>query len=197
MGHLERKHREKQQIKDSILEAALAIAKAEGWQAVTIRRISDAIEYTTSIVYGHFESKEDLLEKLADSGFEQLYTKLEKVIARENDPSRQLLELSMINWKFAVEHKALYELMFSIKRTNSRNATKGMDLVRSIFVQLTGKQEVTAYILNWLCLRRGCIQLLLQDSELPKASAAAAKPEKLYNEFMSRFIESIAAAKGS
>ncbi len=191
MGHFERKQREKQQIKERILQAALDIAKAEGWQTVTIRRIADAVEYTTSIVYGHFESKEDLLDKLADSGFEQLYTKLEKVIARENDPSKQLLELSMINWKFAVDNKALYELMFSIKRTNSQNAAKGMELVKSIFVRLTGKQDVSAYVLNWLCLRRGCIHLLLQDNEPHKASGTSVKPEKLYTEFMTRFIESI------
>jgi AcrR family transcriptional regulator len=197
LRHLERKQREKQQIKDRILFAALDIAKAEGWEGVTIRRIADAVEYTTSIVYGHFESKEDLLEQLADKGFEQLYEQLEKVIAKENDPAMQLLELSMINWKFAAANKALYELMFTTKRPTGQNAAKGMDLVRSIFVKLTGKQDVSAYVLNWLCLRRGCIDLLLQNRQSHKASGLSVKPDKLYMEFMTRFIESISFEKGN
>ncbi len=56
MGHIERKKREQQITRNSILKAALDIANAEGWQAVTIRKISESIEYTTSIVYSHFEN---------------------------------------------------------------------------------------------------------------------------------------------
>ena len=44
MGHIERKKRDKENIKNSILKAALDIAIAEGWQTVTIHRISEAIE---------------------------------------------------------------------------------------------------------------------------------------------------------
>jgi AcrR family transcriptional regulator len=53
---------------------------AEGWQAVTIRRISEAIEYTTSFVYSHFENKDALLNEIMTNGFNQMYALSEKAL---------------------------------------------------------------------------------------------------------------------
>ena len=46
MGHIERRLRAKEEMKQSILDAAREIAAKEGWQAVTIRKIADKIEYS-------------------------------------------------------------------------------------------------------------------------------------------------------
>ncbi|HRX31691.1 MAG TPA: hypothetical protein P5349_07350 [Tenuifilaceae bacterium] len=46
MGHVERRKKEKENIRKGILDAALKIAMSDGWGAVTIRKIADVIEYT-------------------------------------------------------------------------------------------------------------------------------------------------------
>lgn len=194
MGHIERKKRDKEVIRNKIFHAAIDIATAEGWDAVTVRRISSAIEYTTSIIYGHFESKDDLLAKIADWGFFQLYIEVEKAIAKEEDSESQLFGASMVNWQFALKNKALNELMFRMKPTNSDNAAKGMMMLKSVFVRLAGTEEVESLVLNWICLRVGSINLLLQNSKTDKERKSA---QQLYTEFMMRFIQSITIKKNS
>lgn len=191
MKHLERKIREKQQIRERILKAALQIAEDEGWTAVTIRRIADAIEYTTSIVYSHFDSKEALLDELATGGFESLSRQLQKILSKELDPAQQLRKLSEINWDFAVQHMALYNLMFNMGKPKNPGADKGMELVQQVFKSLTGKEDVQEYVLNWICLRRGCIHTMLNFNYKEKGQASPRSSKKRYMSFIDRFIQSI------
>jgi len=190
MGHLERKLRDKENIKNSIQKAALDIANAEGWQAVTIRRIAEEIEYTTSIVYGHFESKEALLSEIINTGFISLNHEFEKILSKEMDPKKQLLHLSLINWDFALSNKELYKLMFNFGKPSNLNAIRGKDLMKEIFAKITGrnKKTIDSIVLNWICLRRGAINMIMEfhGDELDMK-----KLRKLYIEFMERFISSI------
>ena len=189
MGHIERKQRERENTKNSILKAALDIAIAEGWTAVTIRRISEKIEYTTSIVYSHFENKEALLLEIVDQGFEKLYKYIMKSLKNEDDPKKQIMIVSLANWDFAMTNRELYNLMFNLNRPSGDNATKGMQIIEDIFFQYTGKSrdEVEHIVLNWICLRRGCLNLLIDFSMQDKETDS----RQLYIEFMSRFIYSI------
>ena len=134
--------------------------------------------------------------ELSDSGFIMLRDKLQKVIDVEKDPRQQLLQLCAIHWEFALEHKELYDLMFNgshiVHGTNQRRpfGTQpglGIEMVNNIFTGLTGSGDFQHLLINWICLRRGSIELLTQNddvfSELDRRS--------LYMEFMERFISSI------
>ena len=50
MASKERIARLKEDTRMSILKAALHIAKEEGWEALSMRKIADAIEYTAPII---------------------------------------------------------------------------------------------------------------------------------------------------
>ena len=67
MGIKERRDRERQELKQAILEAAREIAAREGWQAVTIRKVADRIEYSPPTIYEHFANKEAILIELEES----------------------------------------------------------------------------------------------------------------------------------
>jgi AcrR family transcriptional regulator len=189
MGHIERKQREKENIKKSIINAALNLAIKEGWQSVTIRRIAESIEYTTSIVYGHFESKEALLLEIMDQGFHQLYALSDQALKEEMEPKNQLFTISLLHWDFALANKELYNLMFNINRPSGNMAFQGMNLIEEVFAKLTGEtiEKIKSLILNWICLRRGCINLLLEFKEHDEYL----NPRELYIEFIERFITSI------
>jgi len=191
MGHIERKQREKENIRKSILQAALDIAVAEGWQGVTIRKIANAVEYTTSIVYGHFESKEALLQEISDNGFTTLYNRFIRALGKELNPRKQLMALSLANWDFAVENSELYQLMFDFGKPAGKVANKTQPLVKDIFVRLVGKSEadISSLMLNWICLRQGAIAQLMNFTEQEEMTKEDAR--KLYAEFIRRFISSI------
>jgi len=51
MGSKERIARLKEDTRSNILDAALDIVKEDGWQALSMRKIADKIEYTAPIIY--------------------------------------------------------------------------------------------------------------------------------------------------
>lgn len=194
MGHHERKQREKENVKKSILQAALKIAGKEGWEAVTIRRIAEAVEYTTSIVYEHFENKDDLLHVLTEHGFAKLNDEFDSLFTDDEKPSDQLLKLSLAHWDFAHKNKAMYQLMFGMKkRPTAESAQRGMDKLKILFERLTGKtdEELRGLILNWVCLRTGCM-MFVNFGDRKVTQDEERDPKELYIEFMKRFINSIA-----
>jgi AcrR family transcriptional regulator len=69
MASKERIQRLKEETRTSILEAAYKIVKEEGWQALSMRKIADEIEYTAPIIYEYFSNKEAILEELTRKGY--------------------------------------------------------------------------------------------------------------------------------
>jgi TetR/AcrR family transcriptional regulator, tetracycline repressor protein len=56
----------------AVVEGALALADAEGLEAVTIRRLAKGLGVTPMALYWHFRSKDELLEGVAASIFEEV-----------------------------------------------------------------------------------------------------------------------------
>src|SRR6478672_1548091 len=50
----QRRERELAQRRQLIIESARELAEAEGWSAVTTRRLADKIEYSQPVLYQHF-----------------------------------------------------------------------------------------------------------------------------------------------
>lgn len=76
MGLHERRQREKENIRASILDAAFSLAKTEGWASLSMRKIADAIEYSAPVVYDYFENKEAILYEISLNGFNCLHIEL-------------------------------------------------------------------------------------------------------------------------
>src|ERR1700722_1452703 len=53
--------------KAAVVERGLALADAEGLEAVTIRRLASDLGVTPMALYWHFKTKDELLSGLADS----------------------------------------------------------------------------------------------------------------------------------
>jgi AcrR family transcriptional regulator len=192
MSHFERKIREKEAVKKSILEAAKAIAAKEGWHSVTIRKIADAVEYTPPIVYEHFENKEDLIRELIYSGFEILGTGFAKILKSNDDPKILLKELTLLHWDFAIDNRVLYQLMFSIERPMPNNVMlENIKHIYNLFLTITknNKQLVDELIFNWICLMNGTISMLI-FFPLPK-EIIEMEHKKLFENIIKRFINSI------
>ena len=196
MGHIERKKREKENIRTSILEAALTIAKSEGWKAVTIRKIAKAIEYTSPIVYEYFKNKDDLFWEIILLGFRKLLQQGEAKLELVQNPKEKLLALSLAHWDFAFENRELYSLMFNLERPYpNEEAQKGIALIDEIFQKVSGAtgEEVNLLVFNWLCLLNGTIGMIMQfeSADLPYEEKFSVPPRSLFIKFLQRFIDSI------
>lgn len=72
-----RRAREREERRERIVAAARTLAEEEGWEAVTTRRLADAIEYSQPVLYGHFpQGRSEIVTAVALAGFAELATAL-------------------------------------------------------------------------------------------------------------------------
>ncbi len=114
MGIIERKQRHKEEVRESILRAAWTLVLAEGWQALSIRKIAEAIEYSVPVIYNHFENKEAILLEFTKEGFRLLNTQLIEAKQQQATPAKQLEAMAYAYWNFAFTNKEFYQLMYGL-----------------------------------------------------------------------------------
>lgn len=114
MGIAERRLRQKEEIRSSILATAWQLVKEDGWQSLSIRKIADAIEYSVPVIYDHFENKEAILLQFGKDGFRLLIRKLQQAKKKTSDPAEQLTLIADAYWNFAFKNKEYYQLMFGL-----------------------------------------------------------------------------------
>jgi AcrR family transcriptional regulator len=114
MGIAERKIRQKEEVRSAILKAAWEIVTEEGWQALSIRKIAEAIEYSAPVIYDHFANKEAILHELTKQGFQILNQELLKAKKRSTSPEKQIEAMAYSYWEFAFDHKAYYQVMYGL-----------------------------------------------------------------------------------
>jgi len=143
MASKDRIARLKEDTRMSILKAALHIAKEEGWEALSMRKIADSIEYTAPIIYEYFENKDALLYELTRVGYQVLNSKLEEARDQHDTPEKQLEAMWVAYWNFAFLKKELYQLMYGVTTTctNCEMMNKMPEAARQwdIIVEVIGK----------------------------------------------------------
>ena len=115
MASKDRILRQKEETRKNILDAAYSIAKEEGWQGLSMRKIADRIEYTAPIIYEYFSNKEAILSELTGRGFNMLSRELEKAKAKSENPEQQLEAMWMAYWEFAFTDTEMYQVMFGVQ----------------------------------------------------------------------------------
>ena len=114
MGITDRKLRQKEEVRASILETAWEMIVTEGWHSFSIRKIADAIEYSVPVIYSHFENKDAILLEFNRKGFQLLTDSLILAKAGQDNPSNQIRAMGRAYWDFAFQNKEYYQLMFGL-----------------------------------------------------------------------------------
>src|ERR1700752_792099 len=68
----DRRERERAARRRLIVTTARKLAEAEGWDAVTTRRLSTEIEYSQPVLYKHFTGMQQIADAIAIGGFGEL-----------------------------------------------------------------------------------------------------------------------------
>ena len=154
MGIVERRLRQKEEVKASILATAWQLVKEEGWQFLSIRKIAEAIEYSVPVIYDHFQNKEAILLEFGKQGFGQLLKKLQQAKKKTVNPAEQLRLIANAYWNFAFKEKEYYQLMFGLgiecceteKCIMEEAAFREivMEPINAILSKKNGKKEVNA-----------------------------------------------------
>lgn len=111
MGISERKERQKAELRDTILAAARRIFADEGAEALTMRRIADAIEYSPGTIYLYFSSREEIALQLVAEGFAKLLAGLSPALDID-DPVERLRAIGRAYVAFGRSDPRTYKLIF-------------------------------------------------------------------------------------
>jgi AcrR family transcriptional regulator len=174
MGSKERIQRVKEETRVNILDAALDIVNEDGWQALSMRKIAEKIEYTAPIIYEYFANKEGILQELTRKGHIILLAKFKEAKIQNDTPEKQLIAIWFAYWNFAFENKPLYKLMYGVN-TNCCETTKAFqeaaaatklvqDVIADIMVDNPPSEELVnrKYFTFW-SLIHGLISINLVD----------------------------------
>jgi len=120
MSISERRERDRLKVRNKILDAARDLFAAEGYDAVTMRRIAQAIEYSPTTIYLHFKDKDALIRELCRVDLMSLAQALRNVAA-EPEPLERLRKIALSYVAFGYEHPNQYRLMFMSNRRHEKD----------------------------------------------------------------------------
>jgi len=151
MSISDRRARERLKIRTKILDAARNLFAAEGYDAVTMRKIAEAIEYSPTTIYLHFKDKEALINELCRIDCMSLGQAFHSVAAHP-DALERLHKIGMAFIDFAIAHPNHYRLMFMTHRLNEKERLEEMG---------HGNPEVDGYALLLNTFKQAIDQQLL------------------------------------
>jgi AcrR family transcriptional regulator len=115
MGIQERRERERIELRAKILDVARDLFAKEGYEAVTMRKIAEKIEYSPTAIYLHFKDKDELIRELCQYDFRRFAARFSSTASVE-DPLERLRATGRIYFDFAAQCPEQYRLMFMTAR---------------------------------------------------------------------------------
>lgn len=160
MGTKERRERERGELRKKILDAARVLFVEQGYDAVTMRKIAQAIEYSPTAIYLHFKDKMAVMRALCDQDYLALAKRFRK-IAAVADPVERLRLAGLAYAEFGFKHPNHYQWMFMTLHPHNRPEDSALE---------HGNPEEDAYaFLKWTVsegIAQGRFRPELTDPEL-------------------------------
>lgn len=131
-------------LRRNVVEAASHLLVEEGPEALTVRRVANALHCSTKIIYTLFQGKDGLANALYLEGCTRLSQAIERVPEAEA-PAAYLYEVARAYWGFALANPSYYAVLFdgAIPRFQPSAASKQMmtmaleTMVRTLQIYMT------------------------------------------------------------
>ncbi len=205
MGIVERKERQKKEVRDRILESAWHMVNEDGWQSLSIRKIADAIEYSVPVVYDHFENKEAILNEFNIRGFKLLGDKLKEAKDQHVGSADQFEAIAYAYWDFAFQNKEYYQLMYGLgmpsceSLTNVPELMAFIDTIHSTITQLlteAGNTEANSWmkVHSFWSMLHGLVSINLMTPPVSHLGLEPAEMNKMIlKDFITGFLKGLKA----
>jgi len=104
---------------ERVLQAARTLFERGGAEAVSMRRVADAVGITPMAIYRHFPNRDALLKRISDDSFDAI---ARHWLARNQggDALSRVIALQRIYLDYAMAHPHLFDHAFSARRADAR-----------------------------------------------------------------------------
>jgi AcrR family transcriptional regulator len=170
VGVKERRERNRTEMRSAMLTAVREIAATDGWQTVSIRKIAERIEYSPTLLYQYFESKDAVVHEVRRQGYEDLLERLLVSIKRETDPCKQLRLMARANIDIAFEQPEVFKAMLGMDGTPCDpppGATAHREIAKLIRVTIENAapsaDDLDGAAEAYFCAVQGVVTMYLND----------------------------------
>jgi AcrR family transcriptional regulator len=111
-GSADRREAEKLRLRDELLEVAERLVQENGYAGFSLRQVAEETGYTPTTIYRHFRDRDDLLNTVLHKWFDRFAASLSAADGATTDPRGRLLAQAQAYLRFAIEHPAVYRVMF-------------------------------------------------------------------------------------
>jgi AcrR family transcriptional regulator len=179
MSVQQRKERDRAARHRLIVATARELAEAEGWDAVTTRRLAERIEYSQPVLYSHFRGKDEIVAAVALDGFAELTAAVHRAVPEGASDTAAVRALAAVYLDWAGENPAVYDAMFSLSSglpfadaATPAPLQEGFDALLEVFARIAGPDHPGVLTeVGWAALH-GMVTLT-RAGRLPAEYAAA------------------------
>ena len=158
--------------RDAILDRALAVADAEGIEAVGVRRLARELDVTPMALYWHFDGKDALLHALAD----RLLGRLDLSLDERTEWPEQLRAFVVSLSAVLRAHPSAAVLIGSLPTVASENALRATEVALDILRRAGFSPEEAAHITTQI-VRTTTAMVIADLDEVPAAGEPAGDKE--------------------
>lgn len=102
-------------MRDHISTVALRLYQEDGYEAISMRRLSKETGLTVMTIYKYFDSRIDILRAIWTEIFAELFDDLEQIAAQEPDPLHRLHAVTLGYVAYWLDHTQHYFTVFMSK----------------------------------------------------------------------------------
>jgi AcrR family transcriptional regulator len=175
MGVKERKERDRQEMRERILQSAHTLFLNRSFEEISIRHIADTIEYSPATIYLYFRDKNEIFYALQGEAF-KAFNAFVADVSGITDPFARLRKLAERYLEFSLTHPKYYTIMYIMESPknsdeNSENwkeGVKALNFLEGILMDCQQKkyfksQEVKTLAFSIWSFMHGMCSLALRN----------------------------------
>jgi len=115
MGVEERKEREKQARRETIMASAQELFFAKGFNATTMDEIAQRAELSKGALYLYFASKEELYVSVMSEGLAILFDRTEEAFKLGLPPDQMIRKFGEVRYRYYLDYREYYRIFFFLE----------------------------------------------------------------------------------
>ncbi|MCP4718262.1 MAG: TetR/AcrR family transcriptional regulator [Desulfobacteraceae bacterium] len=111
MGVKERRAMEKQMRRNQILDAARKLLFSQGFENVSISKISKEAQLGVGTIYFYYKNKADIFVALQEEGLAFLFSTIQQIQGKELNPEEKLNEIALAYYNFSQNQQEYFNII--------------------------------------------------------------------------------------
>ena len=104
-----RQQRKQEEVRRQILDVAREIITNEGLEGLSIRKITNSLEYSPAIIYHYFKDKNEIIETIMAEGFGKILSAIQAVEMKGLSPDQEIIETFKAYIEATLEYPTEYK----------------------------------------------------------------------------------------